>query len=157
MDDTGVVGVVATDEDGIVEEDARLTPAHEDYIEAIVEIEEAQDGGEVRSVDIANLLQVSKASVNKALQTLREAGYIEQERYGRITLTETGRAYGKEIWHRHRVLRSFLTDDLGVDPETANSEACEMEHTVSQDTMNRWTDWLAKLHSEQRQGAAAQE
>lgn len=150
MEETDVVGAVAVDGEGIVEEDARLTPAHEDYIEAIVEIEESQEGTEVRSVDIANLLQVSKASVNKALQTLREAGYIEQERYGRITLTEAGRAYGKEIWHRHRVLRSFLTDDLGVDPETANSEACEMEHTVSQDTMNRWTDWLARLHSEQK-------
>ncbi len=137
-----------------MDERVPLTPAHEDYIEAIVELEESQECSEVRSVDIATLLDVSKASVNKALQTLREAGYIEQERYGRITLTESGRAYGAEIWARHRTLRSFLTDELGVNPEVANEEACEMEHAVSQDTMNRWVAWLDRLHKER---AAASE
>ena len=130
-----------------------LTPANEDYLEALVEVEEAKgdfdEPPELRSVDIAKLLDVSKASVNKALQTLREAGYIEQERYGRITLTDSGRAYGREIWKRHRVLRNFLVEDLGVDPEVANDEACEMEHTISQDTMNRWVSWLDRLHEEQ--------
>ena len=96
-----------------------LTPAHEDYIEAIVELEESQNHPEIRSVDIANLLGVSKASVNKAVQTLRDADFIEQERYGRITLTDHGRAYGQEIWGRHNMLRRFLIDDLGVDPELA--------------------------------------
>ncbi len=129
-----------------MDERVRLTPAHEDYIEAIVELEESQERSEIRSVDIATLLGVSKASVNKALQTLREAGYIEQERYGRITLTESGRAYGAEIWARHQMLRRFLTEDLGVDSETANKEACMMEHAVSQDTMNRWVAWLDRLH-----------
>ena len=132
-------------------EHIHLTPANEDYLEALVEIEETKgeftEPPELRSVDIAKLLDVSKASVNKALQTLREAGYIEQERYGRITLTEAGRAYGKEIWKRHRILRDFLVDDLGVDEDVANDEACEMEHTISQDTMNRWVAWLDRLHA----------
>lgn len=129
-----------------MDERIRLTPAHEDYIEAIVELEESQERSEIRSVDIATMLDVSKASVNKALQTLREAGYVEQERYGRITLTDAGRAYGAEIWARHRVLRGFLVDDLGVDPEVANHEACEMEHAISQDTMDRWVAWLDRQH-----------
>ena len=64
------------------------------------------------------------------------------------TLTEAGREYGEEIWSRHQALRSFLVDDLGVDPEVADHEACEMEHTVSRDTMNRWMDWLDRLHGE---------
>lgn len=131
-----------------MDERVPLTSAHEDYIEAIVELEEEQNRPEVRSVDIAARRNVSKASVNKALQTLRDAGYIEQERYGRITLTEAGREYGEEIWSRHQALRSFLVDDLGVDPEVADHEACEMEHTVSRDTMNRWMDWLDRLHGE---------
>lgn len=132
-----------------------LTPANEDYLEAIVELEEALGSqgraatsvAEVRSVDIANMLDVSKASVNKALQTLRDAGYIEQERYGRITLTKEGRAYGAEIWRRHKTLRAFLREDLGVDPETADFEACEMEHAISPATMDKWIAWLDKLHS----------
>ena len=131
-----------------MDERVPLTSAHEDYIEAIVELEEEQNRPVVRSVDIAARRNVSKASVNKALQTLRDAGYIEQERYGRITLTEAGREYGEEIWSRHQALRSFLVDDLGVDPEVADHEACEMEHTVSRDTMNRWMDWLDRLHGE---------
>lgn len=131
-----------------MDERVSLTSAHEDYIEAIVELEEEQNRPEVRSVDIAARRNVSKASVNKALQTLRDAGYIEQERYGRITLTEAGREYGEEIWSRHQALHSFLVDDLGVDPEVADREACEMEHTVSRDTMNRWMDWLDRLHGE---------
>lgn len=129
-----------------MDERIHLTPAHEDYIEAIVKLEESQGRSEIRSVDIATMLDVSKASVNKALQALREAGYVEQERYGRITLTEEGRAYGAEIWSRHQVLRSFLVDDLGVDPEVANDEACMMEHAVSKDTMDRWVAWLDRLH-----------
>ena len=132
-----------------MDERVRLTPAHEDYIEAIVELEEEQERAEIRSVDIATMLDVSKASVNKALQVLREAGYIDQERYGRITLTDTGRAYGAEIWGRHQALRSFLIDDLGVDAETANQEACMMEHAISEDTMERWIAWLDRLHAQQ--------
>ncbi len=126
---------------------ATLTPAHEDYIEAIVELEESQNHPEIRSVDIANLLGVSKASVNKAVQTLRDGDYIEQERYGRITLTDSGRAYGKEIWARHNMLRTFLVEDLGVDEEIAEQEACEMEHTVSHETIDRWSQWLDRVHA----------
>lgn len=131
-----------------MEERVHLTPAHEDYIEAIVELEESQERAEIRSVDIANLLDVSKASVNKALQNLREAGYIDQERYGRITLTEEGRAYGAKIWERHQMLRGFLADDLGVDPETADKEACMMEHAISEQTMGLWMAWLDRLHAQ---------
>ncbi len=130
-----------------IEGTVALTPAHEDYIEAIVELEESQSHPEIRSVDIANLLSVSKASVNKAVQTLRDAGYIEQERYGRITLTDEGRAYGKEIWARHNMLRRFLIDDLGLDEDRASEEACEMEHTVSSDTIMRWSAWLDRVHA----------
>ena len=136
-----------------MEERVRLTPAHEDYIEAIVELEEAQERAEIRSVDIANLLDVSKASVNKALQSLRDAGYVEQERYGRITLTEEGRAYGAEIWGRHQALRSFLIDDLGIDPEVADKEACMMEHAISEHTMSRGLLWLDELHAAEQTSA----
>lgn len=130
------------------EERTRLTSANEDYLEAIVRLGESQNQEEIRSVDIANLLNVSKASVNKALSTLRADGYIEQERYGRITLTPEGRAYGQEVWGRHQILRNFLIHELGVDYEVANEEACMMEHALSQDTMRKWLDFLKNLHPE---------
>lgn len=120
-----------------------LTSSYEDYIEAIYDLS-LRSGGSVRSVDVANELGFSKASIARATKNLREGGYIEQERYGEITLTDKGEAYGKRILRRHKILRSFLIEVLGVDKEKANEEACEMEHTISQDTMNKWADWFEK-------------
>ena len=84
------------------------------------------------------LFRSSKASVNKAISTLREAGYVEQTRYGRVMLTEEGASYAADVWRCHRMLRTFLEHDLGVEPETADAEACLMEHALSHDTMVRW-------------------
>ncbi len=127
-----------------------LSMASEDYLESIYRImveQDAFDGG-IRSVDVAEQLGVSKASVNKALATLKERGMVEQTRYGRVTLTGSGREYGKDVWHRHRTLRLFLIKELGVDEETADAEACLMEHDLSADTMRRWCEYL------ERHGAA---
>lgn len=122
-----------------------LTMANEDYLEAMVrvEIEGGRTDG-IRSVDIAQLLNVSKPSVNKAIAALKAQGMVEQAHYGKIELTEQGREIGTEIWHRHRALRSFLIDELGVSFEVADAEACEMEHALSEDTMNRWIAYLEK-------------
>lgn len=126
-------------------EEHALSMAGEDYLEAIYRIMCEQPGESgVRSVDVAEQLGVSKASVNKALTTLKEGGYVEQTRYGRVELTETGRAYAADVWRRHRMLRSFLRVDLGVAPEVADSEACLMEHALSKDTMSRWMAYLER-------------
>lgn len=117
-----------------------LSTSYEDYIEAIYDLHE-KSGGTVRSVDVANELNFSKASVARATKNLREWGYIEQERYGEIALTKKGEEYGKQVLWRHRVLRGFLIDVLGVDKATANDEACKIEHTISDDTMKKWADW----------------
>ena len=121
-----------------------LSMASEDYLESIYRIMDAQGAFEtgIRSVDVAEQLEVSKASVNKAISTLKEHGMVEQTRYGRVTLTDEGREYAKDVWHRHRTLRLFLTEELGVDAETADDEACLMEHALSADTMARWCAYL---------------
>lgn len=124
-----------------------LTMAHEDYLEAMVRIESEEGIGEhegIRSVDIAQLLNVSKPSVNKAIAALKTQGMVEQSHYGRVMLTPRGRVIGTTIWRRHRLLRSFLTDELGVEFETADLEACRMEHALSEDTMNRLIAYLEK-------------
>lgn len=126
----------------------------EDYLEAIVVLRDMKGSDEIRSVDLANMRNVSKASVNKALSIMREKGYVEQERYGRITLTEAGLEYGTAVWRRHQVLRGFLVDELGVDPEEANREACRMEHAISEDTMARWEKYLEARRAERAEAAA---
>jgi Mn-dependent DtxR family transcriptional regulator len=120
-----------------------LSMASEDYLESIYRITEIEGGIDgIRSVDVEEQLGVSKASVNKAISTLRESGMVEQSRYGRVTLTEEGKAYGAEIWRTHRALRVVLTEALGVDGETADAEACLMEHALSHDTRAKLIDYL---------------
>lgn len=121
-----------------------LSMSSEDYLESIYRImvdkNEEEEG--VRSVDVADQLKVSKASVNKALNTLKDAKMVEQTRYGRVRLTDEGKRYGAHVWRSHRALRAFLKNDLGVDPDTADREACLMEHYLSDDTMDRLCDYL---------------
>lgn len=120
-----------------------LTMANEDYLECMVRIEQ-EEGAEsgVRSVDIANRLEVSKASVNKAVSALKAQGLVEQSHYGKVMLTPQGREVGNAVWYRHRLLRTFLIQELGVEFDRADSEACMMEHALSEDTMARWLAYL---------------
>jgi Mn-dependent DtxR family transcriptional regulator len=121
-----------------------LTKAGEDYLESIYRLgfDQADGEGGVRSVDVAERLGVSKASVNKAVSVLKDQGMVDQSRYGRVTLTPEGEAYAMRVWHAHRTLRAFLEGDLGVAHEVADEEACLMEHVLSADTMNRLTAYL---------------
>ena len=125
--------------------EASLTMAGEDYLESIYRLMEAGRGSAeegVRSVDVSEDLGVSKASVSKALSYLKENGMVEQARYGRVMLTQEGASYARDVWRRHRALRQFLMVELGVEPDTADEEACLMEHNLSVDTMNRLYRYL---------------
>lgn len=106
----------------------------QDYLEAILALSPQAHVG-VRSVDIAEALGVSRASVSRAMGVLWETGYIRHERYGRITLTESGRAVAQAVMGRHQVLKRFLINVLGIDEATAEADACRMEHVVSAATM----------------------
>lgn len=121
-----------------------LTMSNEDYLEAILQL--STHSPKVRSVDVAEMLQVSKASVSKAMGVLRASGMIEQEHYGLITLTEAGRAAATEILRRHKMLKYFLTHVLGVSDEVAEEDACRMEHTISMETRDKWFEYIRKFH-----------
>ena len=123
-----------------LQKDRKLTPANEDYLEAIY----AMGGAEaaIRSVDLAARLKVSKASVFGAIKNLKQAGFVEQPFYGGITLTDRGAEYAAGILERHHVLYHFLIDILQVDPTRAAEEACKMEHAISDDTLERLTAHL---------------
>lgn len=130
-----------------------LSMAGEDYLESIYRLSlETKDGLTlgIRSVDVAEQLGVSKASVSKALSTLKDAGMVEQMRYGRVSLTAEGKEYAQRVWATHRVLRAFLMGELGVEPDVADEEACLIEHYISEDTMTRWCNYL------KRQGIAVE-
>lgn len=124
-----------------------MSMAGEDYLESIYRLTKVSDDtgvSGIRSVDVAEQLGVSKASVSKALSMLKDAGMVEQVRYGRVMLTPEGVAYARRVWRSHRVLRAFLRGELGVEDEVADEEACLIEHYLSEDTMNRWCDYLER-------------
>lgn len=103
----------------------------EDYLETILMLSEQLPV--VRSIDIATHLNFSKPSVSVAMKHLKETGKITMSSAGYITLTEEGKAIAEKVYERHRVLSSMLVS-LGVDPEVANEDACEMEHVISEES-----------------------
>lgn len=122
----------------------KTSMSHEDYLEAIVMLGGTTEAP-VRSVDVANKMGVSKASVNKAISALKEQGLAIQPHYGDITLTSEGYAYGQSVLGRHRMLSDFLTKAVGISPEVAEIEACQMEHAISDDSFEKWEAFVKKL------------
>ena len=87
----------------------------------------------VRSIDIAEYMGFSRPAVSRAMGKLKEELYIKTDRDGHISLTEKGLEVSEKIYERHTVLTGFLIQ-LGVDEETANKDACRIEHIVSNQT-----------------------
>lgn len=124
--------------------DTKMTASLEDYLEAIYFLNGKNDF--VRVTDIAARLGISKPSVNRAVNTLKERGLVEHEHYGSLKLTEEGTQIAKAVAERHMMLKKFFMDILSVDEATASAEACEIEHVLSADTINKMSEYL-KAHS----------
>lgn len=99
----------------------------EDYLEAILRLSAKKQ--DVHAVEVARELGVSKPAVTKALRILVQKGYVEIAA-NHIRLTESGRAYASSVYEKHRLITRFFIK-LGVDAETAEADACRMEHLVS--------------------------
>ena len=94
---------------------------------------------------MARELDVSKASVNKAVATLKAHGMLDQPFYGDITLTEEGYEYGQAVLERHHLLTVFLTEVLEIPAERAEEEACKMEHAISDESFGNWKAYIKKV------------
>ena len=108
-----------------------IQKSSEDYLETMLMMQ--QQHGFIRSIDVAEHLGVTKPSVSYATKRLRENGYITMDKTGLITLEPAGLAIAQEMLDRHRTLTGFLVR-LCVDPETAEADACKIEHDISSQT-----------------------
>jgi DtxR family Mn-dependent transcriptional regulator len=122
-----------------------MTQSLEDYLEMVSFL---SDEGEVRVTDIAGRLKVSKPSVLSALRVLEEQGCLEHQRYRGVRLTAKGAVRAAEIRERHDFLTSFLRDTLGVSPETAEQDACKMEHLLSEESFTKMKKFFRKTAKE---------
>ena len=106
----------------------------EDYLETILNLR--QRNGAVRSVDVAEALGYSKPSVSVAMKKLRESGFVTVAEDGALSLTAEGEAVAQRIYNRHQVIANMLMA-VGVEPETAAEEACQIEHVISDETLEK--------------------
>ena len=121
--------------------EAHQTELAEDYVELIADLISAE--GEARAVDLAKRLGVTHATVNKAVQRLMREGLVESRPYRAIFLTAEGRALADRVRARHSLVRDFLIA-LGVDRETAESDAEGIEHHVSPKTLAAFRRFLER-------------
>lgn len=113
---------------------ASLHASGEDYLEAVLVLQ--KEKGMVRSVDVARYMEVSKPSVCHAVGILREGGFLTMDEDHFLHLTDTGKEVAETVYERH----CFFTDQLiaaGVDPKTAEADACRMEHVISTESFLR--------------------
>ena len=106
---------------------ARLRRSGEDYLETILILSKRND---VRSVDIAREMELSKPSVSRAVGLLKNGGFITVDKNGYISLTEDGKKQAERIYERHTVLTEWLVS-IGVDEGSAAENACRLEHDFS--------------------------
>lgn len=106
----------------------KIMESAENYLETILILQKRN--GSVRSIDIVNELDFTKASVSIAMKNLRENGYIEMDSGGFIKLLDTGREIAERMYERHTLISDLLIA-LGVTPAVAVDDACRMEHVIS--------------------------
>lgn len=103
----------------------------ENYLETILVLSKIYPV--VRSIDIVNELGYKKSSISVAMKNLREKNHITMTPEGFIYLTESGKQIAEMIYERHQLLTNWLTH-LGVSKETAEADACRIEHVISQES-----------------------
>ena len=112
----------------------KLHASGEDYLETILVLQKKL--GMVRSVDVARHMEVSKPSVWHAVATLRDGGFLTMDEDHFLRLTDVGREVAERTYERH----CFFTEQLiaaGVDPRTAEADACRIEHIISDESFSR--------------------
>ena len=115
----------------------------EDYLETILSLQNTL--GNVRSIDIANELNYTKASVSVAMKKLREMEYITMAPTGYITLTESGKKRAEDVLERHTLLSNWLMS-IGVTEEVAKEDACKIEHDLSPESFAAIKAYVTNLN-----------
>ena len=122
---------------------SKLRQSGEDYLETILILSKR---GEVRSIDIANEMNLSKPSVSRAMGILKNGGFIKVDKDGYITFTDEGKKTAERIYERHTVLTDWLVG-IGVDKKTAAEDACRLEHNFSSESFEKLKDHIQTFHT----------
>jgi Mn-dependent DtxR family transcriptional regulator len=124
----------------------KIYESGENYLETILMLK--KKNGNVRSIDIAKEMGFSKPSVSRAINILKDEELILVDGNGNIEFTVSGLAKAEKVLERHLTITAFLQNILGVDPETAENDACRIEHIISNETFDKIKALKAKLEDE---------
>ncbi|WP_422487140.1 metal-dependent transcriptional regulator [Gudongella sp. DL1XJH-153] len=117
-----------------------LTESMEMYLETIYLIE--KDHGHAHVAEIARELNITKPSVTKAMNHLKDEGFINKQAYGHINLTEKGLKVSRKVFKKHSIITDFLEKSLGLSPADADDNACRMEHVISDEMLEAIKEYL---------------
>ena len=128
-----------------MEECKSLSPSLEDYLEAILILENRNRVARVR--DIAAHLDVQMPSVTGAVKALRDRGLVNYEKNSFISLTPKGKETAEEVFKKHSVMVVFLENILKLSHEKAVEQACRIEHVIDSDTAKRFSNCTSAINS----------
>jgi len=120
-----------------------LSASTEDYLEVIARL--CGKRGSARARDIATAVGVTVSSVTVALRKLGRLGFVRYTPYEAVTLTPAGKRIARKVERRHTLLRKFFSEALGVSEQTADADACRLEHGLSRETVDRLTTFMEFL------------
>jgi DtxR family Mn-dependent transcriptional regulator len=127
----------------VLVEQNKISPSLEDYLKTIFRLQVTNQP--VRITDVAREMQVTKASVNRAVGKLVDQNLLSHQYYGALELTDSGRRVAIAIDERHQLLQYFFSEILGVERLVAERDACAIEHHISTATMAKLIGFLASL------------
>ena len=118
-----------------------LQESGEMYLETILRLTDKNNN--VRSIDVCEEMGFSKPSVSRAIGLLRSGGYVNVSREGYLSLTDVGREVAVKVYERHKLITKLLVS-LGVSQDTAVSDACKIEHCISDESFAAIKDYMEK-------------
>ena len=112
------------------------------YLEAIYVLSKKING--VHAIDVGEYLGFSKPSVSRAMSILKKKGYVVVDGESHVNLTETGYSLAEKIFNRHVLIKNFLLS-IGVSEDVAETDACKIEHVLSDETFTALQNHLQKI------------
>lgn len=120
-----------------------VSKALEEYLKTMYIIK--KQNGNIRVTDVANKMNCTKPSVNKAIHILKDNGLVNYETYGAIELTDEGQSLAKKVIETYDIIYLFLKDVLNIDSEAAKKEAEKIKSNISDNTINKLAKYIHKV------------
>lgn len=120
-----------------------ISKASEEYLKTMYVLK--KQNGKIRVTDIANKMNCTKPSVNKAIYNLKNNGMLQYESYGEIELTQEGENLAKKILEAYDIVYLFLKDVLNLESEEAKEEAEKIKTSITDETVNKLAKYVHKV------------